>query len=89
MPNYMSDDEIPQPPALPPSDLDVAVMSFATRLRVAGAVEDAEQVESCAATLRETPRSVNFNYLYDALNDIVCAAQTVADLYRKHVPFKP
>ena len=73
----------------PTRDLDNALMDFATRLRVAGEVEDATQVESCAATLRETPKHATFNDLHDALEDIQSAAATVAELYRRHVPFKP
>lgn len=68
-------------------DLDHLVMSTATRLRVEGHVDDADQLESCMATLRETPRSVDRYALVDALESIQGAAQVAAEIIAKHTEF--
>jgi hypothetical protein len=67
-----------------PQSVDRAIMAFATRLRVEGMTEDAEQVEACAASLREMPTKIIGADLYDTLATMRDSAAVIVDLIERH-----
>ena len=70
------------------TELDNLIMAFATALRVAGNVDDAEGVESAAASLREEIRRPHA-VLHETLTTIRDAADAILTLIEENVPFQP
>ncbi|MEV4642745.1 hypothetical protein AB0J80_35915 [Actinoplanes sp. NPDC049548] len=68
------------------ADLDNQIMAFATALRVAGYVEDAEGVESSAAYLREEIRQPQAR-MDEALLNLRDACQSIVDTMERRQDF--